>query len=76
MKKYRYLRGKLMQLGMQHGYIAKKLGLAESSFSARMRGNTPFKSDEMWAIMKIIDAPAEELHRYFPANGEEALANG
>lgn len=63
---YRYLSGRLRQLGIRQTDLAKAIGLSEASISHRFRGRTPWSIDEMYQILSICRAQPEELHIYFP----------
>lgn len=68
-RKYRYLRGRLTQLGILHEELAAAIKISPSAFSAKLRGKSPWKDHEMYQIMDIIKAPYEQLHLYFPRDG-------
>lgn len=69
---YRYLSGKLRQLGIRQKDLAVNLGISKSQVSMRFNGWIPWKINEMYTIMDIIQAPPEELHIYFPPKGSAA----
>ena len=50
---YRYLSGRLRQLGIRQTDLAKAIGLSEASISHRFRGRTPWSIDEMYQILGI-----------------------
>ena len=75
-KKYLKLRAKLLELDIDRGYLAKKLGVSAQSISNRMNDHFPWTSWEMYATMALINEPPEKLHEYFPASANNPkLAN-
>ena len=69
---YRYLAGRLKQLGVRQAELGDMLGLCTASLSHRFTGRTPWSLDEMYKIMDICQAPPEQLHIYFPKGGISA----
>ena len=69
---YRYLSGRLRQLGIRQTDLAKAMGLSEASISHRFRGRTPWSIDEMYHLLDICRAQPEELHIDFPRGGKSA----
>ena len=69
---YRYLSGRLRQLGIRQTDLARAMGLSEASISHRFRGRTPLSIDEMYQLLDICRAQPEELHIYFPRGGKSA----
>ena len=66
---YRYLSGRLKQLGITQGDLAKKFHLTQASISHRFTGKQPWSIDEMYFLLDLCQAPPEELHIYFPRGG-------
>jgi len=66
---YRKIRVRLLELGMEHRYLAKKLGMCPASLSGRMTGRFAWTIDDMYKVMDIMRVPYEELHEYFPKGG-------
>ena len=64
---YDYLAGRLRQLKLQQRDLAQKLAMSESSLSHRMTGQVAWRIDEMYDVLRIIDAAPAELPLYFPA---------
>lgn len=67
---YRKLRSKLHEMEMDQVYLAKKLSLTRVCISNRMCGKVAWRINEMYAIMTLINEPAEKLHEYFPKDGK------
>ena len=74
---YKALRGVMLELDILQPELAKALGMVPQSLSARMRGVTPWKLDEMYTVLDYINArakddglplscPYEKLHEIFP----------
>ena len=67
MKQFNYnkLRGRIKEKGYTQEDIAKKIGIAESTFSLRLNNQSLFIQDEINEIIKILEIPAEEIKPYF-----------
>jgi hypothetical protein len=63
------LRGKLREFDIDQSYLAHKLKICPMSVSRKMTGKRPWTSDEMYAVMDLIQEPYEKLHEYFPKDG-------
>lgn len=63
---YRYLSGRLKQLGITQGDLAHRWGLSQASISARFTGRVDWSLGEMYDLLFICQAQPEELHIYFP----------
>lgn len=66
---YRYLAGRLKQLGILQEDLGYALGLCGTAVSHRMTGRTAWNIDEMYKVLEICRAKPEELHIYFPPKG-------
>lgn len=66
---YRYLSGRLRQLGIRQKDLADHWGLSQASISHRFCGVVPWTIDEMYELLSICQAKPEELHIYFPKGG-------
>lgn len=69
MRKYASLRAKMQKLNMDQEYIGRQMNMNVMSVSNRFTGKTPWKLDEMYAVLDIIGEPDEKLSEYFPRNG-------
>ena len=69
---YRHLSGRLKQLGINQGDLAKRFNLSQASISHRFSGRVPWTVDEMYQLLDICQATPEELHVYFPRGGISA----
>lgn len=66
---YKYLSGRLKQLGITQGDLARRWNLSQGSISHRFTGRIPWTIDEMYDLLSICRAQPEELHIYFPPKG-------
>jgi transcriptional regulator with XRE-family HTH domain len=66
---YRYLSGRLKQLGIRQQDLGPRMGLSQSAISSRFNDRVPWSIDEMYRLMDICQASPEELHIYFPKGG-------
>ena len=66
---YRYLSGRLKQLGITQGDLARRWNLCQGSICHRFTGRIPWTIDEMYDLLSICRAQPEELHIYFPPKG-------
>lgn len=63
---YRYLSGRLRQLGLKQSDLGYALGIGATAVSHRMTGRTPWGIEEMYKVLELCQAQPEELHIYFP----------
>lgn len=66
---YRYLSGRLRQLGIRQQDLANRWGVSQATISHRFSGRVPWTIDEMYDLLSMCRAEPEELHVYFPPNG-------
>lgn len=64
--RFRFLAGKLRQMGKQNSDLAYYLGMSPGSISHRMTGRTDWTISEMYETLRYVGAQPEELHIYFP----------
>jgi len=69
---YRYLSGRLKQLGIKHSDLARMMDLSPASISHRFTGKKPWSIEEMYFLLDLCRAQPEELHIYFPPRGGAA----
>ena len=64
------LRSKIIANGFTNEEVAKKLGMDNSSLSAKMNPNNDrvFTVDEVCKLIKILNIPAEDLKSIFFAD--------
>jgi hypothetical protein len=58
--------------------LARKLGVSRATVSSRLNVHTQWNLREMYAILKLINRPKEDLPVLFPENGqnEEGCSRG
>lgn len=66
---YRFLEGRLKELGICRSDLGYILNLSHTAISHRMTGRTAWNIDEMYKVLEICQARPEELHIYFPPKG-------
>ena len=66
---YRYLSGRLRQLGIRQQDLANRWGVSQATISHRFCGRIPSTIDEMYDLLAMCRAKPEELHLYFPPRG-------
>ena len=72
---YRLLRAKLKENGIEHYYLAEKLGISNSTMSLRFNPrravaqNTDWPLRDMYMVMDMINEPYSKMHIYFPREG-------
>ncbi len=64
---YRYLSGRLRQLGYDHEDLGRALGMSRSAISRRFTGAIPWTVDEVYKTLEFCRATVEEFPTYFPA---------
>lgn len=72
LKEYRFLSGRLKQLGIRQSDLADVLGLNGASVSHRMCGRSPWTLDEAYLVLDLCKAEPSEFHLYFPPIGKGA----
>lgn len=71
MGKYKYLSGRLRQLGITQSDVAETLGIQQAAVSNRFTGRTSWTITEMYKILDLCRAQPEDLHLYFPREEED-----
>lgn len=77
-KRYRRLRGALVAAGVDQAGLADILHMSPASVSNRLRGQQPWRLDEMYAILACLDIgkPEAVLGFYFPKDGLDPEVGG
>lgn len=73
-KAFRVLRGKLQSAGIDQLYLAEQLDRSVGYISRCMNAQAPWRVDEMYTIMTLINEPIENLHIIFPRDGKLYVA--
>ena len=70
-QKYAKLRGALKSHGIEQIDVAEALERSVCYVSHRYTGREPWKQDEMYKMMELINEPFERIHEFFPPGGIE-----
>jgi len=62
---YNKLKGRIREMGYIQDDVAKAINNSRSTFSLKLNNKYLFNQDEIIAIVKFLDIPAEELQDYF-----------
>lgn len=65
MKPFYSLRVRFAECEISQNEVAKKIGMAPSTLTARMTGQYPFNAWEMDAIAQVLNIPREEYGKFF-----------
>ena len=68
-RRYEYLRRQMRAQDMNETMLARRMNVCMQTISDRLRNKTPWKLEEMWKVMKILNLPPEDLHKCFPPGG-------
>ena len=70
--KFKTLRLRMLELDYTQGEVARRVGMAASTMTARMQGQQPFTSWEMAAIGKLLKIePARYCDFFFDGVGRQ-----
>ena len=69
-KPYAKLRALMLEAGVDQVHLARELRRGTAYITARINAHQPWTSDEMYAMLKLFNQPAERLHEIFPENGQ------
>lgn len=64
-KPFKSLRVRMLELDFTQGEVARRVGMAASTMTARMQGQQPFNSLEMAAIGKLLKIEPAQYCDYF-----------
>lgn len=59
------IRGRIVELGMNQGDIANRLGMAQPTFSQKINNIRPMDLEEAEKISEILEIPKESFCEYF-----------
>lgn len=62
---YDKLNGRIIEVCKTKGEFAKKLSISMNSLTKKLDNRTPFKHDEIYKTMEILNILPEELTQYF-----------
>ena len=63
------LRGRMAACGMTQEDLARRLKLSTNSVSRRMSGKEPWRLDECYDVLSMLDVPDKRIGEYFPKGG-------
>lgn len=69
-KPYKVLRGLLRDNDITYDVLKEELDIGIDTISRKMNAHSPWTSDQMYAILDLIGAKPEALHKVFPRNGQ------
>lgn len=77
-KRYRRLRGAMVAAGLSQDDLGDILHMSAASISNRLRGQQPWRVDEMYAVLTHlgIEKPEAVLGYYFPRDGQDPEVGG
>lgn len=67
---FKQLRMEMVSQDVGAARLGNKLMLGHASVSDRMCARTPWRIDEMYAIMDLLRWPYERMHELFPKDGQ------
>ena len=59
------MRTALTDSGLKQNYVASRLGIDQSTFSAKLSGTREFKASEIDAIRNLLRLSAKDVERIF-----------
>ena len=62
---YRKLRLRIIEMGMLHDEVAKRIDRSKGYFSERITGKKAWDQDDIRALAKLLDIPPSEWLSYF-----------
>lgn len=66
-RSYILLKNALRRKGLlPYEYLAKVMGMKYGTVTDRMMGRSPWRMDEMYKLLRLIDQPKERLYMFFP----------
>ena len=74
MKKYSYLRERLMRLDIRYSDVARHIGKSDAYITNRMTGRYPWDMSDVYLIMDLINEPVEYIADVFPRDGINELS--
>ncbi len=71
MKRFRKLRGKLVEAGITQQELGYHIGRNYQSVNARMNDRLSWSLAEMYQTLDLLHIPHDQLHIYFPKDGKD-----
>ena len=69
-KPYKILRDLLRENDITYDVLRDELDIGTDTISRKMNARSPWTSDQMYAILDLVGAKEESLHKIFPRNGQ------
>lgn len=57
--------GRIIEIYKTRSTFAEAMGMGANSLSDRLTGKIPFKTEEIYMAMELLDIPPSELYLYF-----------
>lgn len=78
MKRYRRLRGAMVAAGLSQDDLGDILHMSAASISNRLRGQQPWRLNEMYTVLAClgVEKPEAVLGFYFPLDGIDLEVGG
>ena len=64
------LRDLLRENDITYDVLREELGIGADTISRKMNAHSPWTSDQMYAILDLVGAKEDALHKIFPRNGQ------
>lgn len=68
---YRMLRERMKIMDTTSMELAERIDVTPVTFSKKLRGRSPWRDFEMYAILDYLHVPHEDLYLYFPPAGRD-----
>ncbi len=68
-KRYALLRSAITAHSLDQATLAKRINRSDAYVNKRLCGHKPWDEDDIYAIVKVLRLPVDELHLYFPPRG-------
>lgn len=62
------LEDKIVQAGVKKGFLAERIGVSRSTFSALLRNESEFKASQISTLCELLNIKDEELNAIFFAH--------
>lgn len=62
---YSKLKGRIVEMCGTRREFARRMGISEVSISNKLRGVNPWRQDDIYDAMRILNIPPENIFEYF-----------
>ena len=59
------LLGRMREIGVTQEEAAHRIGIKPNTFSFKINNGSKFKTDEIWALCKVLDIDSQYIPLYF-----------